>query len=203
MKILIGIMVTALVISGCATMQAQQEEKQMFAECKEKWKHHKFDTIRGKISAFEKNTSTRYTLIQDKVADSEKELLLDYSDLKDECANKAFDFYLKYIPWILPALAESRERSLVSFSELYNGRISYGEYNRLGAQSNALYLERWQRLQAEYARLSIAAQRNQIQASQNLFLAAQQLSTPPPKLQSNIAHTNCQWIGRQIQCMSY
>lgn len=202
MKIFSSLVISLLTLTGCANMQAQQEEKQIFAECQEKWKASKFDALRGKISAFEKNTSTRYVLIEDKVAESEKELLLKYADLKDECATRGFDFALKYIPWVLPAGAESRQRGLISFSELYNGRISYGEYNRLGAQSNALYLERAQKLQAEYARLAIAAQRNQIQASQNLLQATQQLSTPTPQLQNNITYTNCQWFGRQIQCTS-
>lgn len=203
MKIYLSLAISVLVLTGCANMQAQQEEKQIFAECQEKWKAPKFDVLRGKLSAFEKNTSTRYILVEDKVAESEKELLLKYADLKDECATRGFDFALKYIPWVLPALAESRERGLISFSELYNGRVSYGEFNRLGAQSYVLYLERWQKLQAEYARLGIAAQRNQIQASQNLLQAAQLLSTPAPQLQNNVVHTNCHWFGRQIQCTSF
>jgi hypothetical protein len=203
MKKALGLVICILTLSSCTAMQAQNEEKKIVLECQNKWKNHIFDPIRGNISVFQKTTSTRYILVQEKASEADKKLLLDLADIQDECANKIFDFSLKYIPWALPALAESRERSLISFAELYNQRITYGEYNRLGAQSKALYLGRWQKLQAENARISIAAQRNQLQASQNLILATQQLSTPSPQLQNNVTHTNCHWIGRQIQCTSF
>jgi hypothetical protein len=184
-------------------MQAQQEEQQILSECQKKWQAPRFDGIRSKVSAFEKNISTRYVLIEDKASDSEKVLLLQYADLRDECANKAFDFGMKYVPWTLPALADSRERGLIAFSELYNGRISYGEYNSLGAQSKAMYLEDWQKLQSEYARLSIAAQKNQLQVNLNHLQAARQLSTPQPQLQKSITNTNCRWHGQNMQCTSH
>jgi len=189
-------------LAGCANMQ-NQAIKNSLEECKAKWAAPKFDSIRTKVSAFEKHTSTRYFLVDHYVADSEKELLLQYADLKDECANTAFDYALESMPWVLPALAAQQNRNLISFSELYYGRITYAEFNRLNSQSYSMYLDQMQKLHEEYMRLDIAARQNQIQAGQALFQAAKQFSTPQaqlPKLQGNTMYTNCQWLGQQMQC---
>lgn len=200
MKILALLVIVVLSLANCTTLQ--QQEKAIVLDCQEKWGNPKFDELRKKVFWMEKSGATRYILIGEKVSPTEKNLLLDYADLKEECLTTLVNFILKHSPMVVPAIYEARERSIISFIDLYHGRISYGEYNRLGMQSQSTYMARWQKLSTEWNLLSLAAQRNQLQASQNLIQAAQ-LIAPQPQFQPNVGYSNCQWYGQQIQCVSY
>lgn len=206
MKNLIILLISVFYLSGCAEIQVQQakqEERQIVDDCKQKWKDPKFDSLRDKVAPYGEIVPTRYILVEEKPTEAEKKVLLQYADLRDECASKYFDFLYEKAPYGLPAFSENRERGTIGFFELYNRNISYGEYNRLKTHSSTIYLQRLQESYNEYAKLSVAAQRNQIEASKNLLQASQQLTAPQPQLQRNMTHTNCRWAGNQINCTSF
>lgn len=207
-KTIVGILISILLLGGCNTNPAQQallkKENQLVEDCKALKASPTLDPLRSKLPIGINPVPTRFVLIEDKVSQADKSTLLKYADITDSCAQMAFDYMLETQQmWLMPPFTKMRERSLTAFSELYGGRISYGEFNRLSAQSQAMYYEQWQELRVQQARLGLAAQSNQLQASRNLLFTAQQLSAPQPQLQRGMTHTNCQWFGQQMRCTSF
>lgn len=217
-KLLIFI-IALLFLTGCVDMQKKATDQkvkvelqnyykardEIIAECNELDKNPKINPIRGKIIGYdEKGISkrTRYSLIEDIVTEPEKEALLIQADNWDVCSLKRTELERKYFPMLLPAYVEYNKRELSAFSELYHGRISYGEYNRLYYQSGQLSYNRRKELHEEYMSLPIPEQTNRIQANQLLFQAGMILSRPAPQLQRNTTHTQCSWMGNFLNCTS-
>lgn len=210
-RLLIALLIVSSVTACAQTKEKEGEEaeeglqakKQVIKDCRERWQNPKFDAIRGKISAFENNIPTRYTTVEDTASEDEREILLEYADLRDSCQNEMLEAVEEYYGWSLPGYYEYLLRFRTAFAELYAGKISYGEYNKLAQQSRALAKDRYDKLAMEYNRLPVAAQRNEIEAQKNRLELYRQFEAPVSRLQGNLTHTNCHWIGEQISCTSF
>jgi len=210
-RLLIALIIVSSVTACAQTKEKEgvqadaglQAKKQVIKDCRERWQNPKFDAIRGKISAFENDIPTHYTIVEDTASEEEKEILLEYADLRNSCQNEMLEAVVEYYGWSLPGYHEYRQRSRTVFAELYAGNISYGEYNKLAQQSRTISKDRYDKLAMKYNQLPVAARRNEIEAQNSRLDMYQDFAVPESLLQGNMTHTDCHWVEQEVSCTSF
>jgi len=203
LKSVCSALLVTILSTGCAQFAARQEVESIRADMKRTWNDPRFDVIRDKIPFDYNNMSSRFLLVDSYPNEAEIEALLLWEEASHVDAKKVNDFFIKYLPYAIPARIAQKNRFQMAFAELLKKRLTYSEFNRLNAQSYALFMAQLQEAEIQYASLRNQQRATQLAASRLLIEASRSFQRPTKILDDGVRYTNCQWIGNTMNCQTY
>jgi len=162
----------ALIAGGCANQQVQRqaEARAAFATAQEELRaslerNPRLDPLRAKINFMDpRQTSLQMLSSADYVTHEEKQGLEEWQGTVTASWPKFLSIVQQYYPWGAPLYGALRAAGLTLVSDLYTGKITYGQYNRQRLDLATKFMQALQDTEAEM-------RRQQLQAAQ---VAAQQ-----------------------------
>lgn len=191
-KVFITLLV--IVLTGCASQQFKKVAKQ----CDDKAiiMEPYFSSIKNKVKIPSIQTELTLGMLSNTqyANDSEKLAIEKLFELYEYCLtaykNTAISTYnAEYGGVFIEQITLSRENA----SDLYSGKITYGEYNKKTEERNKLGAQRIDALEAKYHEI-------ELNNSINLMNKGVQMMTPPQPLMRNI---NCHQTGIYTNCQSW
>jgi hypothetical protein len=213
------------VLAGCAQLQAerqrerQEQERQDFDAVRAELRsaiagNPKIDPIRSKISLHDSRAATLQMLASSEYLanENEKAALEEWQALVNAGLPKFRGLLQRYSPWVSPLYESLRADGLTLVSDLYAGKITYGQYNRQRLETFVKFQqavdERRRELQREQARMRQAQAMVDAQqslaasaalASFNNYLLGQQLINQQMQ-PTRIAPFSCTRYGNTTSC---
>jgi hypothetical protein len=170
----------AALATGCAAQQQQQRQPEcqqqgaaVIAELSGAIEGNRgIDPIRDKINLLEPQNPTLAQLSLTSVpSEGEKKALEEWQGTVQSLRPKLYALFQQCAPWEIPLFDLLRAAGLSTLTDLYVGKITYGEFNRRRLELASRYMQARQERLEELRRQQIQAAQAQAQISAQQSLA--------------------------------
>ncbi len=201
-----------IVLAGCQTNQPAQVSipPDPAGACKKDLAHRpEFSIIADKLALVDTSQQTFEMLSNiSKPNATEKTAIAEWVKAKQYCFGQSREWRSQYnAPTILAAIQETGVSTFLNLTaDLYNGKLTYGEYAKARADLTAQLQRQWAEA-AQHLREQEAADDQQRRNLAMQYLLNQQRAAPlnmPAPYQIQIpprtTNTNCYVVGNQMNC---
>lgn len=221
-KTWLSVLAVSLALSGCAQYQQQQAALQyqqnmasakdnMDRVCKEAYNRPEMDVVRDQVPADPRKATVQQLSDKRLPTKAQREVVANFESLAAVCIQATANYVHAYAPYASQALDEDHQRTKLLLAKMYDGHMTFGQFNQERAKINADFVKEAYAAQSQYRsqqqQLAIQQQQLNIQREQ-AAIAAQQAYHPyvaKPYVMPTITPTttNCYRTGYSVTCHSY
>lgn len=224
-KGLLAAIPTVIVLSGCAQYEQQQaafQYQQNMIEsqgvvtrvCRDAYNRPEMNPVRAQIPA-DPSKATVEQLSDTRLPTSlQRQVFANFERWGAVCIQATANYVHEYAPYATQALDEDNQKSKLLLAKMYDGHMTFGEFNQKRAEIHSAFVKEAYAAQNQYRsqQQQVAIQQQQLQAqraeaaaalirAENSYRPPQTYMLPIPVPRTTT--TNCQRWGNSINCTSY